>query len=113
MSEEEISQAAERPLPTAVTHLADEHDGTAGTLAALALYALTHGTGLRLRVALAIWDAEKGQYMSWKGQSWKIEIPGPDHSEKALAIKGAMEDFFDAVARGGAAKVSDVLKRSV
>lgn len=94
-----------------VTHIADEQSGDAGTLQRVVANLPKEGGKLRLRTALMVWDPINGQYLSWKGQSWRVDLAGPEHKDQAIALKEALEDFFDLVARYGAAGARDRLRQ--
>lgn len=47
-----------------------------------------------------------GQYHSWKGVHWKLEVDSPD---EAVALRDALQAFFQAVSTAGPHAVTDAL----
>lgn len=106
---DETAPPVENPGKPAVSYLADEHAGTTGILQHLAEQAALSEQALRLRVSVALWNAKSGQYASWKGQSWKVNLPGPSRIMQAQEFRLAMEEFFDLIAQRGVEETAALL----
>ena len=67
------------------------------SLGKIAEEAKARGSMLRLRLSLQLWNW--GQYISWRGQSWRVEVKD---REEALLVAEAVNLTFDLLARVGA-----------
>ena len=67
------------------------------SLGKIAEEAKARGSMLRLRLSLQLWNW--GQYISWRGQSWRVEVKD---REEALLVAESVNLTFDLLARVGA-----------
>lgn len=94
------------PLAT-VVHVADEQQaGPEESLLRVAAAVNQLGAAIRMRVNVQLWDPEQKQYVSWKGQIWKVEVVD---AEQARILRDAMEGFFDLVAQRGPKAAGEAL----
>lgn len=95
-----------------VTHVADEQaDGPEQSLRLVADAAAEKQAAIRMRINLQLWHPIDRQYVSWKGQIWKLEV---QTVEEAKAVQRSLEAFFDLMAdcqpEGTATVLEDVLR---
>ncbi len=95
-------EVLDKPL---VTHVADEGD-LAFTRVADA--AKERGVPIRMRMAVSLWDF--GQYVAWRGQTWKVEAKDKGEAED---VRNAIEEFFDLLAVSGPKEACHVLKNAI
>lgn len=106
----EAPQQSNRPTSTpSVTHVAEERNGGAA-FARIATRSLERLGGIRLRIPLQILETEKHQFLGWRGQIWKCTV---ERVEDALAIRDAMELFFDALTQMGPGRLVAELKSMI
>lgn len=99
---------ADLGIPTIdVTHVAeDARTASEDSLQKVAATCATKGTPIRMRLPIQLWDGN--QYLSWRGEIWKVEAADAD---EAREIREALTEFFDQLGRRGASGVRELLKR--
>lgn len=77
-----------------VTHVAEENaKGPDESLHRVAEIMAGKSAPIRMRINIQLWDGQ--DYVSWKGQTWKLEVA---NAEEAKQVQQALESFFDLVA---------------
>lgn len=94
-------------IPTiGITHVAeDARTASEDSLQKVAAICTAKGTPIRMRLPIQLWDGT--QYLSWRGEIWKVEAADAD---EAREIREALTEFFDQLGRRGARGVSELLK---
>lgn len=95
-------EVLDKPL---VTHVADEGDLA---FARVAEAAKERGVPIRMRMAVSLWDF--GQYVAWRGQTWKVEAKDKGEAED---VRNAIEEFFDLLAVSGPQETGRVLAEAI
>ena len=98
----DTSAIGDKPL---VTHVADEGDLS---FARVADAAAERGVPIRMRMSVSLWDF--GQYVAWRGQTWKVEAKTRSEAED---VRNAIEEFFDLLAMLGPADTGRALADAI
>lgn len=89
-----------------IVHVAEEAASASNeSLERVAAICLAKNANIRMRLPIQLWDGE--QYVSWKGEIWKVEA---NDAEEAQEIRSALEVFFSKLGQLGAAAMIEKLK---